>query len=117
MSEIAMSRDRVMLGKAAVEGRCGCSSSGEGPLGAMDLAGAVPGVEFARRRCHEHCVEYLVCPTCSTLTHVQTVSGRWDEVERRTARPFDPVAVTLFCGHVFGDLALARPGVAAREAE
>lgn len=90
-------------------------------MGAMDLAGAVPGVEFARRtqhkRCHEHCVEYLVCPTCSALTHVQTVSGRWDTAEQHTARPFDPVAVTLFCGHVFGDMALARPGVAAREAE
>jgi 4-hydroxy-3-methylbut-2-en-1-yl diphosphate synthase IspG/GcpE len=90
-------------------------------MGAMDLADAVPGIEFARRtqhkRCHEHCVEYLVCPTCSALTHVQTVSGRWDEAEQHTARPFDPVAVTLFCGHVFGDMALARPGVAAREAE
>jgi len=88
---------------------------------ATDLADAVPGVEFARhtqhKRCHEHCVEYLVCPTCSALTHVQTVSGRWDEVERHTARPFDPVAVTLFCGHVFGDLALARPGAAVGEAE
>ncbi len=46
----------------------------------------------------------------------QTVSGRWDEVERHTARPFDPVAVTLFCGHVFGDLALARLGAAVGEA-
>ncbi len=45
-------------------------------MGAMDLAGAVPGVEFARRtqhkRCHEHCVEYLVCP------HMLSVDARPD---------------------------------------
>lgn len=50
------------------------------------------------------------CLRCGENAWPNRVSGRWDEENGRTARPFDPVYVQMIpCGCEFGDDSLAHP--------
>jgi hypothetical protein len=71
-------------------------------------------------RCHAGtCRKVVICSACQADTWVQYTHGRWDDEARdgrgATAMPFDPVAVTLACGHTFGDLAAAHPTTPAHD--
>lgn len=65
-------------------------------------------------RCHAGtCRSVVICPSCGTDTWVQVTHGRWDSTalggRGATALPFEPVAVTLHCGHEVGDMSAAHP--------
>ena len=49
------------------------------------------------------------CTRCGENAWPLRVSGRWDEANGYTARPFDPVYVRMSCGCEFGDDSLAYP--------